>query len=144
MYDLALALCKYAHDGQKDKGGNDYYLHPLAVSNAVTTEKEKVVALLHDVLEDTFVTQDTIKNLFGDEILEAVLSVTKREGEDYIDFVRRAKRNPIGRAVKIADIRNNMDLSRLSVVTNKDMMRMGKYQAALEILNRKPPAIPYL
>ncbi|MCR5041191.1 MAG: HD domain-containing protein [Clostridia bacterium] len=134
-YELAKALSKFAHDGQVDKGGNPYYLHPLAVSEAVVGEDEKITALLHDVVEDTDIAVDTIRDLFGDTIVEAVLSVTRLDGEDYFDFVRRAKRNPIGRVVKLADLNHNLDASRLPEVTEKDAARLEKYRKAVEILS---------
>ena len=131
---LAEALSRFAHEGQVDKGGNPYYIHPLTVAGSVTEEDEKITALLHDVIEDTSVSVDTVRNLFGDTVAEAVLSVSLRPGEDYFDFVRRAKRNPIGRVVKLADLRNNMDLSRLPEITEKDRLRLEKYRKAVEIL----------
>ncbi len=132
--DLARALAKYAHEGQVDKSGKPYFSHPETVANSVEKPEEKIVAYLHDTIEDTFVTEEVIRTLFGDEIADAVLSVTKREGEDYMDFVRRAKANPIGRVVKTADIRHNMDLSRISHVTDRDLERIEKYRKALAFL----------
>ncbi len=132
--DLARALARYAHEGQVDKGGRPYFTHPEAVAGSVKRPEEKIVAYLHDTIEDTFVTEDVIRTLFGDEIADAVLSVTKRDGEDYMDFVSRAKRNPIGRVVKMADIRHNMDLSRITDVTEDDLKRIEKYRKALEYL----------
>jgi (p)ppGpp synthase/HD superfamily hydrolase len=132
--DLARALARYAHEGQVDKGGRPYFTHPEAVAGSVERPEEKITAYLHDTIEDTFVTEDVIRTLFGDEIADAVLSVTKRDGEDYMDFVSRAKRNPIGRVVKMADIRHNMDLSRIIDVTEDDLKRIEKYRKALEYL----------
>ena len=132
--ELARALAEYAHEGQIDKAGAPYFTHPLAVSEMVQTEEEKIVALLHDVLEDTSVTEPTIRNLFGDEIAEAVLSVTRRDGEDYMDFIARAKQNPIGRTVKLADLHHNMDLSRIPDPQPRDFERLEKYRQAEKLL----------
>lgn len=132
--EFAKALAAYAHEGQVDKAGKPYILHPLAVAEKMSTEEQKVVALLHDVLEDTFVTEDTIRNLFGDIIANAVIAITKRPGETYEDFVRRVATNPISKAVKLADLEHNMDLSRLDSVSEKDLERVKKYRNAKEFL----------
>ena len=132
--DLAKALCRFAHEGQVDKAGAPYYLHPFAVADKVETEDEKIVAYLHDVVEDSNIGIDTIIDLFGPKVAEAVVSVTRRDGESYMDFVRRAKQNPIGRKVKLADLEHNMDSSRLLEVTAKDRERLEKYRAAVELL----------
>lgn len=131
---LAKELSEFAHYEQKDKAGVAYYLHPRAVAAKLTEEDEIITALLHDTLEDTSVTEATIRNLFGDTVADAVVSVTRKEGEDYFDFVRRAKQNPIGRKVKIADLEHNMDVSRLPNITDTDKKRLEKYSMALSIL----------
>ncbi len=99
-YEAAKALSAFLHEGQVDKAGQPYYLHPLAVSEKVDSEDEKIAALLHDVLEDTRATEDTIRNLFGDEVADAVVSLTKKDGEDYMDFIRRAAQNEIAKKSK--------------------------------------------
>ena len=132
--DLAKALCIYAHQGQFDKGGNSYYHHPFAVSEKMSSEDEIIAALLHDVIEDTFVSTDTIRNLFGEIITEAVLSLTRNDDEEYMDFIKRTKMNPIARAVKLADLEHNMDTTRLGEVTEKDEKRMEKYRIARKYL----------
>ena len=131
---LAQALAALAHAGQVDKAGQPYVQHPIAVARQVDTPEEKITALLHDVLEDTFVRPETLENLFGAEIRAAVEGVTRREGESYMDFVRRAKQNPVSRAVKLADLSHNMDLSRLPHPTEKDYARLEKYRAARALL----------
>lgn len=93
------------------------------------------MALLHDVLEDTFVTEGTIRNLFGDEIAEACRALTHADGEPYLDYVQRAIQNPIARDVKKADLLNNMDLKRLPIITAQDTKRIReKYIPALELI----------
>lgn len=136
--DLARALAIYAHDGQVDKAGNDYALHPQHIAAQFQDEDRQIVALLHDVLEDTFVQADTIGNLFGAEIQEAVEAMTHGENEPYLDYVRRAAANPISRDVKLADLRHNMDLSRLGTVTEADTERLkNKYLPAYAIITGK-------
>ena len=132
--ELAKALAAYAHQGQTDKAGRDYLLHPLAVAARMETEEEKTVALLHDVLEDTFVTEATIRNLFGPEIAGAVSAMTHRPEESYEDYIRRLGENPLARKVKLEDLRHNMDLSRLPVVTDQDLQRVEKYRRAFRFL----------
>lgn len=127
-------LSRFAHAGQVDRAGVAYYKHPLAVSQKVSGENEKIVALLHDVLEDTWVKESTIRNLFGDEVADAVLSVTKHPNEDYFAFVKRAKANPTGKVVKLADLEHNSDLSRIPNPTKEDYERLEKYKTAIQIL----------
>ena len=132
--ELAKCLMMYEHTGQVDKAGKPYYLHPLAVADGVDTEDCKIVALLHDTLEDTALQYETVQNLFGQEVADAVLAMTHSDGEDYFDYVRRVKENPIAREVKRSDLRHNMDLSRLKNVTESDLARVEKYKKALKIL----------
>ncbi len=135
-YEAAKALSAFLHEGQVDKAGQPYYLHPLAVSEKVDTEKEKIVALLHDVLEDTRATEDTIRNLFGDEVAEAVVFLTRRREESYMDFIRRASQNEIAKKVKMVDLEHNMDASRLPFLGKEDLERLQKYKAAYEYLTK--------
>ena len=101
-YELAYRLASKAHKGQKDKGGEDYFKHPLTVSNKLSGDKEKVVALLHDVVEDTDVTVNDLKEAgFSDEVVSAVSTITKKAGEDYEEYLNRVKQNPIALRVKI-------------------------------------------
>ena len=127
--ELAAALSRFAHAGQKDKGGAPYYLHPLHVSEHVTTEDEKVVVLLHDVLEDTDVQPNTIFDLFGETVYYALIAITKMGHEPYDAYITRVGMNPIARNVKIADLEHNMDLSRLDhEPTDKDIQRVERYR----------------
>ena len=134
MAPLAEALAAYAHAGQLDKAGRPYIDHPRAVAAGVETDLEKTVAYLHDVLEDTFVTESTIRNLFGDTVADAVAALTRRPEEDYEDYVRRLGENPLARRVKLADLRHNMDLSRLPQITEQDRLRCEKYRRAMTYL----------
>lgn len=128
-------ICLSAHDGQIDKMGMPYHLHPERVAARCATDVEKIVALLHDTIEDTEVTEDYLLNEgFPVEIVDAVLSVTKQEGEDYESFVARAKQNPIGRMVKIHDLEDNMDIRRLDEISVKTVERLRKYLKAYHFL----------
>jgi (p)ppGpp synthase/HD superfamily hydrolase len=130
----AYELARDAHAGQVDQGGHPYILHLEEVANLVTTEEEKIVALLHDIVEDTSVTLDVIYEQFGVVIGDAVDAMTKREGvEPFLDYLKRAKTNPIARQVKIADMIHNSDLKRLPFPPREeDVQREEKYQIAIE------------
>ena len=139
MLELAKFVSENSHKNQIDKAGIDYFAgHIQAVVNGVTTNKEKIVAYLHDTVEDTPLTIERIKELFGEEIGEAVFVITKsKDGSlSYDDYIERVKANPLARAVKISDLKHNMDLSRLEKVgiTEKDIKRAKKYQKALKKL----------
>lgn len=135
LLDKAAVICVTAHAGQRDKVGCAYFQHPMRVAMRCATDDEKIVALLHDSIEDTFVSPDYLREQgFPEYIIEAVLSVTKIEGENYHDFVARAKQNQIGRAVKIHDLEDNLDVQRLDSVSPEMAERFTKYLAALRFL----------
>lgn len=115
ILDKALEIAYKAHAGQLDKGGNPYILHPLRVALHCRTEEEKMVALLHDVLlEDTAVTlEDLEREGFPEEVLEAVEYLTKKDGEDYQTFIKRVSHRTLAIRVKLWDLEDNMDESRL-------------------------------
>jgi (p)ppGpp synthase/HD superfamily hydrolase len=127
----AIALAVEAHRGQKDKSGEPYILHPLRVMFGCDTELERIVAVLHDVVEDTGRSFDDLRKMgYGDDVLVPLECVTKREGENYEQFVERAATNPVARKVKLADLRDNMDLRRLILVEQKDCDRLQRYVRA--------------
>jgi (p)ppGpp synthase/HD superfamily hydrolase len=135
--ERAIEIAVEAHKGVLDKGGNPYVLHPLRMMFAVKTEEEKIVAVLHDVVEDgaDWEFERLAKEGFSPVVIEALRSVTKlTEDEDYDDFIERAMDNPVGREVKIADIRDNLDVTRIDVLSERDMTRLNKYKRALEQL----------
>jgi len=135
LFDHALQIAIQAHRGQKDKSGREYIMHPIRVAERCKDPRAKIVALLHDTIEDTNVTAEYLRcEGFPDEIINGVLSVTKREGETYDDFVRRAAENVIGREVKIADLEDNMDIRRLKEITAEDVARLQKYLRAWQYL----------
>lgn len=135
LIKLAHEICVKAHDGQVDKVGMPYHLHPERVAARCTTDAETIVALLHDTIEDTDITPAYLLSKgFPQEIVDGILSVTKIEGESYEDFVARAKKNSIGRMVKIHDLEDNMDLRRLAELSDSTVERLRKYIAAYRFL----------
>ena len=136
LREKAMQIAIKVHDGQVDKGGNDYINHPIRVSENCSLDEEKIVALLHDTIEDGDITADyLIMQGFPHDIVDAVLSVSRNKDEGYFDFILRCKANPIGRRVKIADLKDNMDITRLNELTEKDINRLKKYHKAYKILN---------
>jgi (p)ppGpp synthase/HD superfamily hydrolase len=122
-----------AHYGQLDKAGKPYILHPLRVGAAGTTEGEQIVGFLHDVVEDTNVTLEDIRRVFGKVVAEAVDAVTKRKGETYHNFIQRSMDNAIGKQVKINDIKDNLRrMEGLSLSEQEGMTR--RYRKALTTL----------
>ena len=134
--ERAIALSATAHAGQTDKAGAPYVLHPIRMMLTLHTAAERITAMLHDVVEDCegWSFQRLRDEGFSEEIVEALESVTKREGESYEDFVRRAAANPIGIRVKLADLQDNCDLSRIAVPTERDHERIGKYRRAIALI----------
>jgi (p)ppGpp synthase/HD superfamily hydrolase len=131
---FAVAVAKIAHKGQLDKSGYLYIDHPLRVMEALEPygETAMITGVLHDVVEDTELTLDLIRDKFGQEIADIVDSVSQRQNEPYLDFVRRSNENPIGRLVKIADIHDNMLPSRMA---GRSPGAEEKYMKALDILD---------
>ena len=135
LLQKAVEIALEAHKGQKDKGGHDYILHPLRVACNCNSDDERIVAVLHDTIEDTDVTYDYLRKLdFPEYIIEVINSVTRRDGESYMDYIRRAKLNKLGREVKLRDLEDNMNLNRIKNPTEKDYNRLKKYQKAKKIL----------
>jgi len=139
MLERAIEIAVEAHKGQVDKGGSPYILHPFRVMMSVDLELEKIVAVLHDVVEDSNWTFEALlAEGFSVEVIEALKSVTKESpDEDYDSFIQRSIRNPIGRKVKIADIRDNLDVTRIPELGEKDLQRISKYKKALKRLHEK-------
>lgn len=135
-YELALKIATEAHKGQVDKAGVPYINHPLTVASLVDTEEEKIVALLHDTIEDTNITEQDLLNYgFSNKIVEAVKLLTHNKNVPYMDYIAKIKDNKLARKVKIADLTHNSDLSRLKEITEKDKKRYEKYQKALLYLS---------
>ena len=135
----ALSICYEAHKDAYDKSGAPYVFHPFYVAEQMKDEVTTVVALLHDVVEDSDYTLEMLKEAgFGQDVVGAIALLTRTEDihtdEEYMAYIMKIKENPIARAVKIADLTHNSDMTRLSVVTDKDIMRAAKYQRALMLL----------
>ena len=136
--EKALQIAARAHEGQKDKAGTPYVLHPLRVMMRVEGEEAQIVAVLHDVIEDTSVTADELRHLgFSEKIVAAVLCVTHRKDESYADYVVRCKGNEIARRVKLADLEDNSRLDRCILRPQRidaDVARLRKYVLAYKYL----------
>ena len=134
----AIELAKKAHEGQIDKGGSPYIGHPFRVMNQFKDEEEKIVGVLHDAVEDSDLTLEDLKRAgFSDRIIAAVDAITKREGEQIDNYLNRVMNNSIALKVKIADMTDNMDLSRITNITEKDRARIRNYQINIVKLKNK-------
>ena len=135
----ALKLCFEAHKNQVDKSGMPYVFHPFHVAEQMTDEATTIVALLHDVVEDTdYTLEDLAAEGFGKDLLEAVALMTHEDDVPYLDYVAKLKDNPIARAVKLADLAHNSDLSRIGEVDEETRERLEKYQKAIALLKGNP------
>ena len=132
MNDLekAIDLAVDAYADQTDKGNATYIRHPLRVMEAVDTEPERIVAVLHDVVEDADYSLENIEKEFGEEISDAVDALTRRDDESYMDFIDRSAANQIAKKVKIADIEDNMNLTRLDSVSESILQKQATYHDA--------------
>ena len=135
--ERAIEIAAQAHAGQVDKAGAPYILHPLRVMLRMEDTEARIAAVLHDVVEDSDWTMaDLAGEGFSEAVLRAVDALTKRSGEDRLDAARRAARDPLARAVKLADNAENSDLSRIPEPTAKDYARLAQYQEVRHILER--------
>lgn len=133
----AMKLCFKAHKDQVDKSGMPYVFHPFHVAEQMTDESTTIVALLHDVVEDTKYTLDDIAAMgFGKDVVDALALMTHDKKIPYLDYVTKIKDNPIARQVKLADLAHNSDPTRLDVVDNKVKERLDKYKKAIRILTK--------
>ncbi|QMS97078.1 HD domain-containing protein [Streptococcus equinus] len=133
---LAHEIAKRAHKGQVDKAGAPYILHPETVASFVTKDDEKIVAYLHDVIEDTPCQLRDLENAgFSSEIIKSVDLLTRKTGQSYKQYLKLVKTNELARVVKLADLKHNSDLSRLTHVTENDIKRLKKYQDAIVFLS---------
>ena len=134
-FERAVAIAAEAHTGQVDKAGTAYLLHPLRVMLQLATDDERIAGVLHDVVEDTEWTLEALRaEGFSEPVLAAIDSVTRRDDETYEEFVHRAGQDPIGRPVKLADLRDNCDPRRIASPTEKDHARVAKYKRAIATL----------
>ena len=134
--ERAIEFAAKAHAGQLDKGGQPYILHPLRVMlTVVGGMHERMAAVLHDVVEDSSLTLADLRAAgFPNEVVDAVDALTKQEGESRLSAAGRAVMNPVARAVKIADVTDNMNPSRLQVLTERDEARLQEYRQVLSLL----------
>lgn len=134
--ERAIHLAVKAHAGQKDKAGSEYILHPLRVMNQMKTKEEKIIAVLHDVIEDSKITCSLLKaEGFSDTIITAITILTKEETvESYEEYIARIKAHPLARKVKLADLEDNMNIKRIKDPGMADFIRLEKYHKAWHYL----------
>lgn len=130
----AMQIAYEAHKEQVDKSGVPYIFHPIHLAEQMETEEECIVALLHDVVEDTEMTLEQLATEFSATIIEALGLLTHDDTMDYMEYVRNLKSNSIARKVKLADLRHNSDITRIKNFTQKDRKRNEKYKKAIELL----------
>ena len=132
----AMKLCFEAHKDQKDKSGLPYVFHPFHVAEQMPDEKTTIVALLHDVIEDTPYSLQDLRDMgFEQDVLDALALMTHDKNVPYMDYVAKIKSNPIARTVKLADLRHNSDLTRLDEVSDAALKRIEKYKNAMNLLS---------
>lgn len=135
QFQIALELAVEKHKNQTDKAGNPYILHPLHVMENVNSKEGKIVAILHDIIEDTDVTEDYLLKIgLSKRIVDAVVALTRSEDIDYQEYIKNLSSNPLAKEVKLADLEHNMDLKRLPTLEKKDLERNRKYQIAYHYL----------
>lgn len=131
----ALKLSFEAHKNQVDKSGMPYVYHPFHLAEQMTDENTTVVALLHDVIEDTDYTISDLKTMgFSSNVIEAIKIMTHEDNVPYMEYVKAIRENEIARAVKLADLKHNSDLTRLDVIDEKALARKSKYEEAIRLL----------
>lgn len=135
LYDDAIRIAAAAHAYQRDKGGMPYILHPLRVSMACGDIETKIVAVLHDTIEDTTITADYLReNGFTDNIVQNVELLTRRKNEDYKSYIERVKTSSIATEVKLHDLKDNMNIMRIKKLDETDLKRLNKYLNAYRFL----------
>ena len=138
LIEKSLYIALRAYADKTDKAGREYILHPLRVMAKMDTEFEMAAALLHDVIEDSDITaEQLLAEGIPAEVVEAVRCLSRKENEDYLDFVARAKQNKIAAKVKIADIEDNLDVLRLASLDERDFARIKKYHSAWRFLKEE-------
>ena len=135
QFQIALELAVEKHKNQTDKAGNPYILHPLHVMENENRKEGKIVAILHDIIEDTDITEDYLFKIgLSKRIVDAVVALTRSEDMDYQEYIKNLSSNPLAKEVKLADLEHNMDLKRLPTLEEKDLERNRKYQIAYHYL----------
>lgn len=135
QFQIALELAVEKHKNQTDKAGNPYILHPLHVMENVNSKEGKIVAILHDIIEDTDITEDYLLKIgLSKRIVDAVVALTRSEDMDYQEYIKNLSSNSLAKEVKLSDLEHNMDLKRLPTLEEKDLERNRKYQIAYHYL----------
>ena len=132
----AMTIAYNAHNGQLDRAGVPYIYHPIHLAEQMDSELECIIALLHDVVEDTEITFKELEEEFSNEVIRILKLLTHDKKVIYMDYIKEIKQDSIARKVKIADIKHNMDESRLEKITVKDIIRRKKYIEALDFLQK--------
>ena len=130
----AILIAYNAHMGQLDKMGLPYIFHPVHLAEQMDSEEECIVALLHDVVEDTSITFADLEKEFSKEVIDALKLLTHDKSTDYFEYVEKIKENDLAKKVKIADLKHNSDITRIENPKKEDEERNIKYKKALEIL----------
>ena len=137
MTKRAIKLMYEVHKNQVDKAGLPYVLHPIHVAEEMPDETTTIVALLHDVVEDSNITFETLIKLgFNEEVIESLKLLTHNDNVDYFEYIKTVGTNPISTKVKLADLKHNSDLSRLDKVTEEDLLRVEKYKKCIDYLEK--------
>lgn len=132
----AMIIAYKVHQNQFDKANVPYIYHPIHIAEQMDTELECIVALLHDVVEDTDITFNDLEKEFPKEVIDLLKILTHDKKIDYIEYIKKVKTNPIATKIKIADLKHNSDITRLENITTTDLKRIEKYKKALEILGK--------
>lgn len=133
--DKAIEIAANAHKDQKDRYGKQYILHPLRVMLKFKTEREMIVAVLHDVVEKSDWTIPKLRQEgFDSDILEAVDLLTRSDSQTYMDYINKLKGNSLARRIKIADIEDNMDPRRVDSPGEKDVKKLSQLSEAVHLL----------
>ena len=130
----AINIAYKAHFGQIDEFGIPYIFHPVHVAESMETEDECIVAILHDVVEDTSITFDYLEKEFSNNVIDALKLLTHDKSVPYDEYIKKIKKNPIAKKVKLADLNHNCDITRLNKITSKEITRREKYENAKKIL----------
>ncbi|MNY89892.1 Guanosine-3',5'-bis(diphosphate) 3'-pyrophosphohydrolase [compost metagenome] len=140
--EKAIALAATQHAGQLDKGGQPYILHPLRLMLQFSNPTLQIIAMLHDILEDTSTTAEDLEALgFSAEIIQAIQALTKQTGESRLEAAKRTTLNPLATQVKYVDVLDNMNLTRINNPTARDFARFEEYKVVLEILKQAKKSV---
>lgn len=133
----AMKIAYEAHRDAVDKGGTPYIFHPLHLAESMTTQEETAAAILHDVLEDTPLTEESLREMgIPENVIETVVVLTKSPNEDYLNYIKRVNQHPVAKKVKQADLLHNCDTTRLDCIDDECRQRLERYKKAIEILSK--------